>query len=481
MLNTAWRVLTLHNPLTKNGRRQIMRTILASGPAAAAFPNLKQSETLTGPTGWRFGTLVASYMVGTCLVINILFLLFAIAFAHVSDGTGTLFKGDCARARILDTGVHVIINGLATAVVGASNYTMQCLAAPSRSEVNAAHAEGTWLDIGVPSLRNLRHISRRRVALWSVLAVSSVPVHLMWNSVIFSTLQDNTFVVIGASDNILQDRQYACMNGSFNITDITVVYSSFSDYNDVVCEMYDRARSSAETETSLIRLEAEECIEQYATGIQSRWSNVVVVVHNADLVSQCELEPIPRNATQLFAFLMPGVFWQWGENCYNQSLHGDEVLAHTDRMFITDWVEPYVTDLNYGSTQRVPQYPIEYCLAMEAPKSCRLEVSLQILFIMIACNAFKFFAVVCTLKVITKEHFVTLGDAIASFLKIPDELTVGHCLKAKRFFQQKRFWLGQHKLLPRVYRTQSLKSGKRVRLYWFQAAPAGSWILLLIL
>lgn len=56
---------------------------------------------------------------------------------------------------------------------------MQCLVAPSRAEVDKAHSKGTYLDIAVPSVRNLRLISKYKVFLWLVLAVSSVPLHLM--------------------------------------------------------------------------------------------------------------------------------------------------------------------------------------------------------------------------------------------------------------------------------------------------------------
>ena len=142
-------------------------------------------------------------MTGTCLVVNLLFLILAYAFFHVSDGTGTLFKGDYAKAQTLNTGVHMVINGITTGFISASNYTMQCLAAPSRSEVNKAHSKGIWLNIGVPSARNLRHISIYRMILWCVLVVSTLSVHLMWNSVVFSTLQNNTFMVIGALRDML--------------------------------------------------------------------------------------------------------------------------------------------------------------------------------------------------------------------------------------------------------------------------------------
>ena len=248
--------------------------------------------------------------------------------------------------------------------------------------------------------------------------------------------------------------------------------------------MYNRAREPAGSLNALTRLPANECIEQYNMGIQSKWSHVVVVIESGDLYSRCELEPIPSNATQLFAFWRPGIFWQKGESCHNRSLDNnatpDVVVAHTDRPFITIWAEVNITFPGSGQASSAPQYPIEYSLALEAYKSCRLQISELILIVMIVCNTIKLLAIVCTLQIITEDHLVTLGDAIASFLKVPDTITVGYCLRRKRFFQENRFQHGGD-LLPRVYRTRGLRTGKQIRLHWFQAAPLGLWILLLAL
>lgn len=57
---------------------------------------------------------------------------------------------------------------------------MQLLVSPTRREVDQAHSNKSWVDIGVPSVRNLRFISFKRVVLWSLLALSSIPLHLLW-------------------------------------------------------------------------------------------------------------------------------------------------------------------------------------------------------------------------------------------------------------------------------------------------------------
>lgn len=97
-------------------------------------------------------------------------------FGTTSDGVVELYQGDCAIVKQADTGAHIVINILGTLLLGASNLILQLLVAPTRKEVDAAHAKGIWLDIGVPSLRNLRAITRSKAMLWSVLAITSMPI-----------------------------------------------------------------------------------------------------------------------------------------------------------------------------------------------------------------------------------------------------------------------------------------------------------------
>lgn len=57
---------------------------------------------------------------------------------------------------------------------------MQLLCSPTRDEVNLAHRRGQWLQIGVLSPGNLYYLSKRRCLLWSILALSSFPLHVLY-------------------------------------------------------------------------------------------------------------------------------------------------------------------------------------------------------------------------------------------------------------------------------------------------------------
>jgi hypothetical protein len=98
---------------------------------------------------------------------------------NVNSGNSQIFHGDCRISAKISSGLHVLINILSTLLLNASNFSMQLLAAPSRAEVDAAHQTQNWLDIGVPSLRNLKHIAKCRRLLWWTLVVFSTPLHFL--------------------------------------------------------------------------------------------------------------------------------------------------------------------------------------------------------------------------------------------------------------------------------------------------------------
>jgi hypothetical protein len=132
---------------------------------------------------WR-RTMVLWLSVAVAIFItNLVFTVWAYTQASNDDLTliynRNLYEGNCSKTRSLNTWLHLVINILSTLLLSGSNYCMQCLLSPTRKEVDQAHSNHAWLDIGVLSVRNLRRISKLRVALWSLLCLSSLSLHLL--------------------------------------------------------------------------------------------------------------------------------------------------------------------------------------------------------------------------------------------------------------------------------------------------------------
>jgi hypothetical protein len=146
------------------------------------FPQINLDENKS----WRIwiskrsrALIMHTSLVTAILVTNFALTLFGMISYPGPHGIGTIYQGDCNTVKRLDLWLHLLINLLSTGLLMASNYCMQLQAAPTRADIDRAHARGQWLDIGVPSLRNFGKIGRWRKFTWLLLAFSSLPIHFM--------------------------------------------------------------------------------------------------------------------------------------------------------------------------------------------------------------------------------------------------------------------------------------------------------------
>jgi hypothetical protein len=140
-------------------------------------------KSKTGLPSWRRTITVWLSVATVVFIINLVFLVYFYVRGTSDDlilpFSRTLYEGNCAASRSLNTGIHVLINLFSTLLVTASSYCMQVLSAPSRREVDSAHSQRRWLDIGILSFRNLSRVSKWRCFLWILLSISSVSLHLL--------------------------------------------------------------------------------------------------------------------------------------------------------------------------------------------------------------------------------------------------------------------------------------------------------------
>lgn len=141
-----------------------------------------QEQPRQSLTGWKLGTMMAACLTFTILVGNVILLgVFAAQIRREGypKSVAPIRSGDCEAIKKIGIGIHLLINIIGTFLLGASNYCMQTISAPTREDVDRAHAKSSWLDIGVPSIKNLFHIKRRRLFVWLCLGASSIPLHLV--------------------------------------------------------------------------------------------------------------------------------------------------------------------------------------------------------------------------------------------------------------------------------------------------------------
>jgi hypothetical protein len=204
--------------------------------------------------GWRFGVACSAWVAFTVLMMNLILTIYAAVKFGTDDGVGTAFTGQCERVNSWTTWLHILINALSSILLSASNYTMQCLCSPTRAEIDKAHAKGDWLDIGVASVRNIFRIRYTRRILWWFLALSSVPIHLLYNSAIFKTLDANEYSLAVVNPEFL--------NGNTLDENNNATYLSMAALSSMQTFFAENEGNSS----AVANMTNSECIAAYGTG-----------------------------------------------------------------------------------------------------------------------------------------------------------------------------------------------------------------------
>lgn len=116
-------------------------------------------------------------LITTVFVVNLTLALYGSRFP-IREGIGLIYIGDCDMVKSLNRYLHLLINILSTGMLSASNFCVQLQMSPTRADIDSAHKNGGWLDIGIPSLRNLRYVGGWRLGSCIILILTSLPIHL---------------------------------------------------------------------------------------------------------------------------------------------------------------------------------------------------------------------------------------------------------------------------------------------------------------
>lgn len=159
--------------------------------------------------GWRRIAFINTIAVTVFTLFVIILLAWSTSQSRGLDSNLIFFNGDCARSAALNLWLHLLLNTCSTGVIASSNFFMQVLSSPTRSEVDKVHRKEEKLAIGVPSLSNLFHVSPFKGVCWLLFFASSFPIHLFFNSAIFATKYKGTgFHLSIAAEGFIDGAQY---------------------------------------------------------------------------------------------------------------------------------------------------------------------------------------------------------------------------------------------------------------------------------
>ncbi|KAK4450480.1 hypothetical protein QBC34DRAFT_460961 [Podospora aff. communis PSN243] len=428
--------------------------------------------------------LIQIGVVGVILFTNLGFTIFAVSRYGSDKGVGLIYEGDCERVRTLDQWLHLLINLLGTGMLSASNYCMQLQAAPTRANIDRAHKDNRWLDVGIPSLRNLRYISNWRRLSWALLALSSVPIHLIYNSAVFQSLSSNDYTVAvvkdsfldGASWNLTAAEERRRGSAGWELVGDRLNPPSFN-YTEIILGM-----QTDVSQNLYISRNISACFALYDDYWQPQ-GNAIVLVKNESLQSTSD------DSLLIYVSVIPRLD-DWAKNMWALENGTSGWVAISPPQPVTSW---------YVGPNR---YQVSHCLVQppdQIQTRCRLEYSPPIMFTICFMNFVKAFIMLSIwflrrwqepLKAKKDpretEVLYTLGDAIASFMRFPDDTTQDMGLASKYDFIRRRTWKNrfvkqapQPPSEPREYRPSVKRWGSSVSLRrWFTAIFI--WLLIMV-
>ncbi|ORY11736.1 hypothetical protein BCR34DRAFT_483765 [Clohesyomyces aquaticus] len=392
--------------------------------------------------GWRFGAINCAISASIAFLINIIATIWASTLKDQQDGV--MRQGDCDSIHKVNSGLHLLINLLGTILLSSSNYCMQCLSAPTRREIDLAHRNAKWLDIGVPSVRNLRFISRKRACLWFALGLSSLPLHLFYNSVVFASISSNDYYAFSVSQSFVdnaecqncsyafyhKDDREAVENSSTTRYELQSAFQHAKLFERLLETLHAKARNG-----TLDRLEPSACINAYAQMIQNSRSNVLLVASNDEFPPSSNhtyfsgtdayyYTTFTAEDAQSVDYAADAYYWMCRDtylytdpcpNCYSGK-------SRNPCASVIDYVRKEPRNWTVGG------YPVEYCLSDKAPPVCKLQFSLGIAILVIVLNFCKALIILYTVFGVEDDPLMTMGDAVASFLENPDSTTRNMCL-----------------------------------------------------
>ncbi|KAK5159185.1 hypothetical protein LTS14_002327 [Recurvomyces mirabilis] len=351
------------------------------------------------------------------------------------NGATTLFTGSCERTRQITLWADLAINILSTILLSASNTCAQLLCAPTRSDIEAAHAATKYVDVGIQSMRNLWYVSRRRHAMWWLVACSSIPLHLFYNSVVFSTLSANDYQASLVTESFES-------GGWWNESRVAGLNYPSSIYTGESTNVNLGQLHAIQQEAvvkNLTKLDNAACLRAYAQNMfESDWRNVLLVTNitlNDTYITSFEHHP-SKDAD---------LMWACNATASSSSLTPPPCNVAALISKADTWTIRGASRCSSLWTGNCTTFdaPIQYCLAEPFPAQCTVQLATPLLIVVIIFNAVKFICIAMT-AYSDAEPITTVGDAIASFLGRPDKLTKGHgALSAKQVWEDENWQDGQ--------------------------------------
>ncbi|PVH88350.1 hypothetical protein DL98DRAFT_648494 [Cadophora sp. DSE1049] len=428
-------------------------TSLVSGQV---LPPVKHSHRL-----WRKSLLACAFLAALVLIINLSLVGWVSRLHTTEDGSYIAMRGSCNNVNKASLFSHLGINILSTLLLGASNYCMQIVIAPSKADLDEAHSKGRWLDIGVPSIRNLRCVSKWRKFICVMLCLSSLPLHLFYNSIVFTSQVTTEYIVSEL------DESFLVTGADTNLTNIIVSNAEGARPGldrSRVDDIFNRMLT--ESATKWDNLSSSDCAHLYTNTMMTTHRSLILV---APTSTEYDRLPGKWRLTGNYVWMCDRPGKKYHEKDRDDANGVAENICRPSKA-------------KFGlRASEVPPAETEYCLAEPFPEDCKLEFSVALLAVVIVANAIKVAAMIALFFQVGKPSLITIGDAIASFLERHDIHTRDLSTHDFTFFKKPWPVLSQRYPIPWSRRRHRRKNAISTRRFILSYALFALAIIIVIL
>ncbi|KAI0022397.1 hypothetical protein F4780DRAFT_788792 [Xylariomycetidae sp. FL0641] len=437
-------------------------------------------------SGWRLTALANTAALSVLAVLLAALLVRSTSAAGGLRTTTALVRDACGRTRTAGLWLRLALNAACTGVLGCASFLGQVAAAPTRGEVDAGHAAGRALAIGVPAAGNLARRGAAAAAAGAACFLAAAPLHWLANAALLETdFRGGRWDLALASAAFVHDAAYfapgavllppgggggvgrnatgdAGYGGPATLDESLDPGSAVSRY----------LRATATEAGGWKRLDVPGCRAQYdSCHARVHYEDVVMVVESANPAR------FMANGTAGLGWTRDGLmgplddeqkdFWNprvpaeesnalfWTGSCkttsqspqgpgrctqtcnaavgnpehVNEPRSADTIPDTYEFDFLEDGVDLETGSLWPGLAEgAAATLTLQYCLAREVEPQCKIELVNETLFSVLMCVlALAVVSVFVTFLISSDDALVLPGDAIVSFMTRPDITTRGCC------------------------------------------------------
>ncbi|KAM7190909.1 hypothetical protein V8F33_009220 [Rhypophila sp. PSN 637] len=202
---------------------------------------------------WHRTAFLFLFLSVSILIILVIVLSLSLYSTGI-NGFTAIYHGRCDSTSKVNSGLQFLVAVLSVLISVGSDFFLRLAVSPTPPDVSTAHSQGTWLDIGTHSPRNMRFVSPWRTLTWLLLIVSSAPLQLFSHASVFATSVYTWYAHVMVSESFF-DGAPAWYPGVAN----PILASWTFDLNEANRSHYDFGNARERW----VRMEPSECWSTY--------------------------------------------------------------------------------------------------------------------------------------------------------------------------------------------------------------------------